>query len=163
MSFTILVKLPHYFITKNRQSIKVMDNGSYIQTILKAFSSMDIDILRNQLKDEYSYEETTKEIFLNEIDRFFRRRKNAEDSKLLIYEGKCNGKNCPNYGMKGYRFVGNHSRNYIDLVFITKKDDIINIFSCDNFYTDTEIEDIGIKVDININLDDKHSFDKTPE
>jgi len=31
-----------------------MQNNSYIQTILNAFVSMDIDTLRNQLKEEYS-------------------------------------------------------------------------------------------------------------
>jgi len=103
-----------------------MPRRSYIQTILNAFVSMDIDTLRLYLKDEYSYEDTTKEIFLAEIERIFKRRKNAGDTKLIIYEGKCKDDNCDK---RGYRFVGNRSRNYIDLVFVTKKDDIINIFS----------------------------------
>jgi len=137
-----------------------MNNRSYIQTILNAFSSIDIATLRTHLKDDYSYEDTTKEIFLNETERLFKRHKNAGDTKLLIFEGKCIDDNCND---RGYRFVGNRSRNYIDLVFVTKKDDIINIFSCNDFNTDTEIEDIGIKADININLDDRHSFIKTPE
>jgi hypothetical protein len=34
----------------------VMDNGSYIQLILDAFTFMDIVVLRNQLKDENSYQ-----------------------------------------------------------------------------------------------------------
>jgi len=137
-----------------------MLRGGNIQTILNAFSSMDIETLRCNLKDDYSYEDTTKEIFLAEIEKIFKRRKNAGDTMLLIYEGKCTDGNCNN---KGYRFVGNRSKSYIDLVFVTKKEDIINIFSCEDFKTDTEIKDIGIKTVININLDDKHSFDKTSE
>jgi hypothetical protein len=140
-----------------------MPKRSYIQTILNAFSSMDINTLRNQLKDKYSYEDTTKDIFLNEIERFFKRCKDAGDTKLLMYDGKCIDETCPDYGKRGYRFVGNRSRNYIDLVFFTKNDDIKNIFSCEKFLTDTEIEDIGIKANIDINLDDRYSFDKTPE
>jgi hypothetical protein len=104
-----------------------MDNGSYIQTILNAFSSMDIAMLRNQLKDEYSYQDATKDIFLNEIEKFFKRRKDAGDTKLIIYEGECTDETCPDYGKRGYRFIGNRSRNYIDFVFKTEKDDIINI------------------------------------
>jgi len=72
-----------------------MDNGSYIQTILNAFSSMDIAMLRNQLKDEYSYQDATKDIFLNEIEKFFKRRKDAGDTKLIIYEGECTDETCP--------------------------------------------------------------------
>jgi len=121
---------------------------------------MDIETLRKHLKGDYSYEDTSKEIFLNEIERLFKRHKNARDTKLLIYEGKCTDDNCDK---RGYRLIGNRSRNYIDLVFDTEKDDIINIFSCESFHTDTEIEDIGIRTNININLDDRHSFNKTPE
>jgi hypothetical protein len=140
-----------------------MNINSYIKTILNAFSSMDIADLRKHLKEEYSYEDTTKKIFLDEIDRFFRRRKNANDSKLIIYEGKCRDDTCFNCDKRGYRFVGNRSRNYIDLVFVTKKDDIINIFSCKDFKTTTKIEDIGIKANIDINSDERNSFNKTPE
>ena len=137
-----------------------MDNSSYIQTILNAFSSMDIETLRKHLKDEYSYEDTTKEIFLNEIERLFKRHQNAGDTKLLIYEGKCTD---DNYGNRGYRFVGNRSRNYIDLIFITKKNDIINIFSCEKFKPDDPLKNLKYKYEVEIHEDEKICFVKTPE
>jgi len=137
-----------------------MDNNSYIQTILNAFVSMDIETLRLYLKDEYSYEDTTKEIFLNEIERLFKRRKNAGDTKLLIYEGTCNDDNCIK---RCYRFIGNRSRNYIDLIFITKKNDIINIFSCEKFKPDDPLKNLKYKYEIEIHEDEKVTFIKTPE
>jgi hypothetical protein len=105
-----------------------MQNNSCIQTILNAFSFMDISILRNQLKEEYSYEDTSKEIFLKEIDKIFRRHKKSEGIKLFIYEGKCTDITFPGYGKRGYRFIGNCSRNYFDLIFDTENDDIIYSF-----------------------------------
>jgi hypothetical protein len=78
---------------------------------------MDIAKLRLQLKDDYTYDETTKEIFLNKIESVFEAQKNLGDTELIIYKGACAGKKCDNCGKKGYRFIGNHSRSYIDLLF----------------------------------------------
>lgn len=124
---------------------------------------MDIDNLRLNLKDEYSYEDTTKEIFLNEIDQVFQAHKNLGDTELIIYLGKCAGETCPNCGKKGYRFVGNHSKNYMDLIFEIEGDDILDFFTCCTFKTDSDVSESGTKADIYINLDDQNSFLKTPE
>ena len=90
---------------------------SYIQRILSYFTSMDISRLQLHLKNEYTYQDTTKEDFLYEIEVNFELHKNWGDTELLIYKGACAGKICINCGMKGYRFVGNHSKNYMDLLF----------------------------------------------
>jgi hypothetical protein len=123
---------------------------------------MDIDQLRYFLKDEYTYEETTKEIFLNEIESIFEAHRNSGDTELLLYPGVCNGKTCENCGKKGYRFVGNNSKNYMDLIFEIDGDDIIDIYSCGEFKSNSEIPDLGILASIYINADDRASFLKTP-
>jgi len=122
---------------------------------------MDIETLRKHLKGEYSYEDTTKEVFLNEIERLFKRHKNAGDTKLLIYEGKCTDDTCSNCDKRGYRFVGNRSRNYIDLIFDTEKDDIINIFSCEKFKPDDPLKNLKYKYEVEIHEDEKVTFIKT--
>ena len=135
---------------------------SYIQSILHAFFLMDITILRRYLKNEYTYEEATKEIFLNEIEAIFEAHRNSGDTELLLYPGVCNGKTCENCGKKGYRFVGNHSNNYVDLIFETEGDDIKDIYSCGEFKSDKEIPGLGTRAFIYINVDDRASFRKTP-
>ena len=112
---------------------------NYIETILHAFSSMDIEFLRLQLKEIYSYQDATKEVFLRELEKVFVNFQNAGDTSIVIYEGQCNGKTCPNFGKRGYRFVGNNSLRYLDLIFETKGDDIIDIYSCAKFKSDREI------------------------
>jgi hypothetical protein len=124
---------------------------------------MDIANLRLHLKDEYTYEDTTKEIFLNEIERIFEEHQNLGDTELLIYKGACAGKICENWGCKGFRFLGNHSKNFMDLLFDIEGDDIKDISNCPVFDTDVEINDLGRQACFYINPDDLTSFIKTPE
>jgi hypothetical protein len=114
---------------------------------------MDIAKLRLQLKDEYTYDETTKEIFLKEIESVFEAQRNLGDTELIVYEGACIGKKCDNCGKRGYRFVGNHSRSYIDLLFEIEEDEIKDITACAKFKTVVRIADLGIKFDIDVDLD----------
>jgi len=132
-----------------------MKQNSYLETVLSYFISMDIDNLRLYLKDEYSYQDTTKEIFLNEIEDVFMAYKYSCDIELLIYKGACGSQTCDNCGVKGYRFVANHSKNYMDLLFVMVGNDIKDIYNCEKFKTDVEIDNLGIKADIDINSDDQ--------
>ena len=71
-----------------------------LKTILHAFSSLDINTLGKYLKDECFYLDTKKKIFLRELERVFNRHKDAGDTKLLIYEGKCIDINSSQYYKK---------------------------------------------------------------
>jgi len=137
--------------------------AKYIQTILNAFTSLDMEKLRLHLKDEYSYNETTKTIFLDALEKVFNQFKNAGNTELMLYKGKCSGSNCPNCGTKGYRFVGKRLMNYMDLLFDIEGHDIKDITECGIFKTNVGIEDLGIRSEIEIRLDDKITFNKTPE
>jgi hypothetical protein len=142
-----------------------MPSPTYLQSILCYFTSMDIAKLRLYLKDEYTYKDTTKKIFLNEVEEVFKDFKNSRDTELLIYNGACNsdGKRCPNCGVKGYRFVGNHSKNYIDLLFEMEGDVITDIYSCSEFKTEVEIDGLSSRSCIYIHLDERVTYHKTPE
>ena len=85
---------------------------NYLQSVLNYFATMDINNLRLYLKDEYPYQDTTKEIFLNKVSAIFKSCQKLKDTKLIIYKGKCGGRTCDNCGKPGYRFVGNISKNH---------------------------------------------------
>lgn len=137
--------------------------SGYIQTILNAFSSIDIEKLHLHLKDGYTYQETTKEIFLKKLESIFEAHRNSGDTELLLYPGVCAGKTCDNCGKKGYRFVGNHSKNYTDFIFEVNGDDITDIYSCAEFKSETEIPGLETKVSVFIHLDEYASFPKTAD
>ena len=133
---------------------------SYLQTILNAFESLDIAALKIHLK-ERSYQETTKEVFLEELNHIFESHLQVKDTELLTYKGVCSSKTCDNCGKSGYRFVGNHSNNHLSLIFEMDGDDILDIFYCTEFKTDEVIDELKSHSYIYINKDEEVDFTKT--
>jgi hypothetical protein len=140
-----------------------MPQNTYFQAILSYFASLDIASLRIHLKEEYSYQDSTKLIFLSKLEKVFNKFKSSGDTELLIYPGACAGKGCDNCDVKGYRFVGNNSKNYMDLLFEVAAGDIIDIIDCPHFETEVEILGLGTKADIYFDSDEHVTFRKTPE
>jgi hypothetical protein len=137
--------------------------SSYIKTILNNFASMNIENLRLFLNEDILYQDTTKAVFLDQVESIFEAHKNSGDTQLLIYTGNCGSKLCVNCGKKGYRFLGNNSKNYLDLVFETTEDDITDIFYCQRFKTHVELDKLGVRGEIEVNLDEQVTYEKTPE
>lgn len=133
--------------------------------LIKAISKMDIATLELILDDEASYQDTTKEIFLNKLNLIFEEHKNDGDTELLYYSGTCSAdyKLCDNCGKSGFRFVGNYSNNYLDLIFEIEEDNIKDIYDCSKFKANVELDDLKYSASIYINEDDKVTFNKTPE
>jgi hypothetical protein len=138
-------------------------SNSYINLVLHSFATLDINKLHVLLKDEYSYQDTTKEIFLGGVNEIFKAHFNSGDTSLLIFDGKCKGGGCENCNKKGYRFIGNISKDYIDLIFIEEVDDIKDIFHCSSFETKEGTGELNNTTSIYIKDDDKITFEKTPE
>ena len=121
-----------------------MHSSSYIQSIFSFFKALDIVNLRLHLKDQYTYQETTKDIFLDKVESLFLELKNCGDTALSVYEGSCSDKRCNNCSKNGFRFVGNISGNYFDLIFVVEGDDITNIFNCEEFETHFQTENLPL-------------------
>lgn len=138
---------------------------TYLFFVIKAISHMKTNNLKVLLKDKYIYNEITKELFIKKLNQIFKELKNAGDTELFYYQGICSKKNisCNHCGKKGFRFVVNQSNNYLDLIFEIDKNDIKNINICYSFETDIKFEGLKEFVDISINLDDRETFNKTPE
>ena len=132
----------------------------YLQAILDAFSVMDISMLHLLLKDEYSYQDTTKEIFLQKIAVIFTKLQRLGDTHLFCHKGRCKSDECTNCGLGGYRFVSNHSQTYIDLLFAVDGEDVKDIFDCSDFKTEQPCSEIQNSLSIWINRDEKESFVK---
>lgn len=140
-----------------------MNQNSYLQNILYYFSQLDWDRLYFYLKDEYSYQDTTKEIFLSKIKKNFDKHIESGDTELILIKGKCKSKICDNCGKSGYRFIGNNSRNYIDFIFEAYGDDITDIYECNDFNTKTDSEDLNRNYHVCVEKDEEITFNKTPE
>ena len=56
----------------------------------------------------------------------------AGDTFLQCHSGFCNSKLC-NYKCKGYSFIGNHSGNYLDMIFEIKDGVVQDMYECSEF------------------------------
>ena len=81
-----------------------LSNGNK-ESIVKAITQMNIDGLHQVLDNNLKYQNATKDVFLNKIDDLFKHLKKNDDT-LLLAEGKCNSKECPNYQNCGAIFYG---------------------------------------------------------
>ncbi len=103
--------------------------------IVKYFSQMDIEMLGMVIDDSSIYYGVKKDVFLRKVNGVFEEFKKFGDSELEIHKGECGLKSC-NFGSKGYCFMGNHSRKYINLIFFGSETDVTDIYHCSEFITD---------------------------
>lgn len=134
----------------------------YLQSILSAIQHFDIDQLDFLLNDTYTYQDTTKDVFLAAFKKVFAQFNNDGDTALNYTAGACGSKSCGNCGKRGYRFVGNHSNSYINLIFEELEGDVKDIFECYSFNSLTEEDTLTYRISLDIRHDDNVEYVKTP-
>jgi tetratricopeptide (TPR) repeat protein len=130
--------------------------------IIKAFSEMNISLLEVLLNDNRTYQDATKETFLEKMNVVFEQFKQSEDTKLLPYVGKCNSDCCTNKGCTGFTFIGNHSNSFVDLVFDETDNDFKDIYCCCNMKTDDADVKKDNKFSFEMGLDEKPTYFTSP-
>lgn len=134
--------------------------NNYSIAILTYFSKLDIESLKVELKECYTYQDTTKEIFLEKIEEIFNSLKKAGDTELIICKGICCSEECANSGKSGYTMIGNHSRSHISLIFETQQDDIKDIYQCHHMITEINPGELKRSLFIRLGKDDDFNFKK---
>ena len=81
---------------------------------------MDIEMVNDILKDSRTYQNKDKSVFVHKLGIAFDRFAEAGDAFLDCYEGFCKSQEC-NFKCTGYSFIGHHSHNYLDMVFVIKE------------------------------------------
>lgn len=142
----------------------VQSDASRNEHIVKAFAEMNITALEIFLDDTKTYQDATKEVFLEKLEELFLAHKNIGDDYLIYYPGKCGAEHsrCDNCGKTGYRFVGNHSNNYFDFIFELAGQNISDIYDCSRFETTEIIKNLESKASLDFDEDERASFVKTP-
>jgi hypothetical protein len=128
------------------------------ELILESFQKMDINMLDVLLDDSRPYQDANKEVFIGKLIEVFNKFKQSGDTHLLPYKGFCNSKICPNKSCSGYSFVGNSTKDHIDLIFEETKKEFVDIYHCNGFETnDTSIERLYL-FNIEIRYDELADF-----
>lgn len=110
------------------------------------------------LDESIAYQDATKEVFLEKLNGAFLKFEKNGDTYLSHHKGVCNSEECSNKGCSGYSFVGNNSKNHIDLIFQESDNEIDDIFHCNSFeITDKSVETKDL-IYIFIKNDEKADF-----
>jgi hypothetical protein len=135
------------------------------ELIIEAFAAMNSTALEILLEDTKTYQDASKEVFLEKVEELFLAHKNSGDDYLFSYPGKCGAENsrCDNCGKTGYRFVGNHSNHYFDFIFEIGRETVSDIYDCSRFETTETIENLASQASLDFDEDEKAYFVKTPE
>jgi hypothetical protein len=128
------------------------------ELILESFQKMDSNMLDLVLDDSKTYQDANKEVFIEKLIEAFNKFKEGGDTCLIPYKGICTFTDCTNKGCKGYSFVGNSTKNHLDLIFEETDDNYNDIYHCNRFETNDKSIERDILLDIKISIDEKADF-----
>ena len=114
----------------NRPALKTQ-----LDAVIHFITKMDADMVSTLLDDTYNFQDFPKTLFIRKLGDLFWEFSQLGDFQLIKERGECYGCSC---GVKGYTFIGNKSRSYIDIVFIESENhEILDIYECGEFFNKT--------------------------
>lgn len=129
------------------------------ELIIESFEKMDSEMLDILLDDDKTYQGATKKVFLEELNVAFSKLKQRGDTLLIAHKGFCDSFECSYSGSKGYSFVGNKSKNHIDLIFEESNNEVKDICHCGIFKLNDKRIKIGGLIDIDVRYDEESGID----
>ena len=134
----------HKTYSKVEYEGKILDTKSHLDAIVYFIETMNYNRLDQYLVNNKYGDRYSSELIILLIGVFCRFKKVGED-RLFKYHGICNDSK-----REGFRFVGENTGNYIDLVITTENGIVSDIIDCNNF---TTVSMIDQKVGKNIKFD----------
>ncbi|MCB9192128.1 MAG: hypothetical protein H6602_10725 [Flavobacteriales bacterium] len=112
---------------------------------------MDLNVLKRNLPNTINYQDLPRDRFFELLEAAVDKFQKNGDTKLIPYEGCCG--ECKK-GCSGISFIGNNSQNYLDIIFETENDEIVELSECSQFI----ISDRTVKKNERIYIDDGSDF-----
>lgn len=119
------------FIMENITQI-YSDIKTQADAVLYFIQHLDIDMVDLLLSDQYTYQDFEKCIFINKLGIAFDKFIQEGDTYLYRHCGYCNSHPSRNR-CKGFTFIGNNSRYYMDLIIVINDGVVQDIYDCRNF------------------------------
>jgi len=98
--------------------------------IVRSIEQMDAELFEMLLNVGKTYQYVRKSVFVNKINDVFNELIEGGDTLLNSYPGICKSNDCNNRFCSGYRFVGNVSNKYFELIFKESRNEVDDIFQC---------------------------------
>ena len=129
------------------QQPEISTLNTQADAVLFFIRKLDVGMVSDLLDDKRSYQDMPKIRFINKLDIAFDKFIDAGDTWLELYQGCCDSTEC-NFKCGGYRFVGNTSRMYMDLIVEVKDGMVLDIYECTQFLCSTPLEILSTRVRI---------------
>ncbi len=100
--------------------------------VVQFIQRMDAEMVCDILDGSCTYQGFEKSVFIHKLDNVFNELIEAGDTFLNCYSGFCKSETC-NYRCTGFSFIGNKSKNYLDLIIDVKEGIVYDIYECSDF------------------------------
>ena len=106
------------------------------QLVLKCIQEMNTAALYYLLDVERTYQDWQRNEFILKLERVIEKLEADGDTYLNAVQGACGG-SCSK-GQNGYLFIGNNSKNYLNLLFVEEELQLTDLYECSLFRTKFE-------------------------
>ena len=106
------------------------------QLVLKCLQAMNTEALYFLLDIDRSYQDWQRNEFILKLERVMKKFEADGDTYLNAVQGACGG-SCSK-GQNGYLFIGNNSKNYMNLLFVEDQLELTDLYECSLFRTQFE-------------------------
>ena len=100
--------------------------------VIHFLQRLDIEMVDAVLEDNRSYQDFAKPVFIKKLTIALKEFAETGDTFLNISPGICGDGGC-NHKCKGYSFIGNNSRNYLDMIIDVKDGVVQDMYECSVF------------------------------
>jgi hypothetical protein len=106
------------------------------QLVLTCIQAMNTEALYLLLDVERTYQDWKRNEFILKLERVMEKFEADGDTYLNAVQGACGG-SCSK-GQNGYLFIGNNSKNYMNLLFVEEELQLTDLYECSLFRTKFE-------------------------
>jgi hypothetical protein len=103
------------------------------QLVRKCIQDMNTAALYYLLDVERTYQDWQRNEFILKLEYIIRQFQADGDTYLNAVQGACGG-SCSK-GQNGYLFIGNNSKNYMNLLFVEDQLELQDLYECSTFRT----------------------------
>ena len=103
------------------------------QLVRKCIQDMNTAALYYLLDVERNYQDWQRNEFILKLEYMIRQFQADGDTYLNAVQGACGG-SCSK-GQNGYLFIGNNSKNYMNLLFVEDQLELQDLYECSTFRT----------------------------
>ena len=119
---------------------------------------MDAELFEMLLNVDKTYQYVRKSVFVKKFDSIFKELIDEGDTVLNSYPGMCKSETCNYRFCSGFRFVGNVSKKYFNLIFIEKRNEVDDIFQCSGMELDNGEKIKGERIYIDFPTEEQEYF-----